>query len=298
QTQWTNAFRIHQGSLPPITGFVQERNAFGTTLIPSQNLVVHRNTFDTTFNGGINPTLRIGRNYLTLDGGLQYTLRRDKQDPINLNQNLFRQFVYLSTNSFFNWLSVSGYGVRETGPFTLRKLHSRELGGGLEFRVGHPWGKTALITGYRVHDLLFRPLIREWFDTSTYAGLEHKFGDRLTLRGIGEYIRGWEVQDLNFALGQLARPVVTFDIRANKSWRVEGTFAYSRGMGFHAYDNFNSGLFVSYTRALRRTVDDGAGGIPVEYPIRFSAGFQQETFPNFTGSSQSTFVPVIRLTVF
>lgn len=298
QTQWSTASRIHIGGLPPITALLQERNAVGSTLIPSEDRVVHRNTFDTSFNGGINPTLRLGRTSLTLNTGLQYTLRRDKEDPLDMNQNLFRQFVYLSTSSIANWLSLSGYGIHESGPFNLRNLHSRELGAGLEFRVGRPWGKTALITGYRVHDLLFRPLVREWFSTSSYAGLERQFGQRLKVRAIGEYVRGWQVQELNFALGQMARPVVSFDLRANKSWSVDGTFAYSRGMGFHAYDNFNSGLFVSYTRALRRTLDDGSGSIPVEYPIRFSAGFQQETFPNFTGSSQSTFVPVVRLTVF
>ena len=37
-----------------------------------------------------------------------------------MNQNLFRQFVYMSTSSFFNWVSVHGFAIREAGPFTER----------------------------------------------------------------------------------------------------------------------------------------------------------------------------------
>ena len=56
---------------------------------------------------------------------------------------------------------------------------------------------------------------------------------------------------------------------------------------------------VSYTRHLRRKVDDGVGQVPVDYPIRFSAGFEQDYFYNFSGSGSSmVFRPVFRLTVF
>ena len=32
-----------------------------------------------------------------------------------MNQNLFRLFLYMSSSSFFNAVSVSGYVIRETG---------------------------------------------------------------------------------------------------------------------------------------------------------------------------------------
>ena len=77
--------------------------------------------------------------------------------PVYMNQNLFRQFLYLSTSSFFNWVSVTGSAVHETGPFTEQNLHSRDDSANIEFTVGRPWGNTSLITGYSVRDLLFRP---------------------------------------------------------------------------------------------------------------------------------------------
>ena len=118
-----------------------------------------------------------------------------------MNQNLFRQFVYANTNSLGNWLTIRGEGIHETGPFTLRDLHSRELVGRLEFQVGRPWGKTSLLTGYVVDDLLFRPLVREWFSTSSYVGVERRLGQKLTVRALAQYIRGWRVQELQFVLG-------------------------------------------------------------------------------------------------
>ena len=46
--------------------------------------------------------------------------------------------------------------------------------------MGRPWGNTSLITGYSARDLLFRPTVEEYFNTSSYVGLQHKFGKRLT----------------------------------------------------------------------------------------------------------------------
>jgi hypothetical protein len=225
-------------------------------------------------------------------------MRRDKLAPLDMNQNLFRQFVYMSTNAFWNWLSISGSGTHETGPFTLRDLHSRDWGANLDFRVGHPWGNTALVTGYSLRDLEFRPLVREWFSTSSYIGLERKFGDNIRIRAVGEYVRGWRVQDLTYVLGQEMRPAAQFSIKPAKNWSIDGSFAYSRGMGFHTYDNFDTGLLLSYVKPLRRSMDDGSGAVPVDYPLRFSVGFQQESFPNFSGNHSTMFVPVVRLSVF
>ena len=67
---------------------------------------------------------------------------------VPMNQNLFRQFLYVASSPIGNWLSFSGNLIREAGPFTEQDLHSRDFSGALDFRVGRPWGKTALLTGY------------------------------------------------------------------------------------------------------------------------------------------------------
>lgn len=294
----TAGYRVHQNGLPPISGFVQMRNARGVSQVPGLGLILDRNTTDYSFNGGINPSFRLAGETVALNAGVQYTLRRDANSPVALNQNLFRQFVHVSTTSFFNWISLRASAYHEAGPFTDRNLNSRDLAGELEFRVGRPWGRTALITGYSARDLQFDPLIREYFTTSTWIGLERKFGPSLTVRGLGEYVRAWRVQDVAFATAQMMRPAAEFRWEPNNRWSAEGTFAFSRGQGFHAYDNMQSSFFISYTRPFRRSLADGAGKVPVEYPLRFSIGIQQQNFFNFTGRDQSKFRPVVRLTLF
>jgi len=44
----------------------------------------------------------------------------------------------------------------------------------------------------------------------------------------------------------------------------------------HAYDNMQSGFFISYLKPLRQSARDAIGVVPVEYPIRFSVGLQQQ----------------------
>jgi tetratricopeptide (TPR) repeat protein len=295
---WTNWFRMHQSGLPIVSGFFQIRNARGETSIPSQALIVNRDTYDYSFNGALNPVLHIGSNTIAFNTGLQATVRRDRESPIEMNQNLFRQFVYMSTSSFWNWISVNGYAYHEAGPFTQQNLSSRDLGAHLEFIVGHPWSKTAMVTGYSVRDLLFNPLAREFFETSTYAGIVRRFGDRAKLSILGEYMRSWRVQDQFFVIGQAARPAVLFETNPWRNWSVAANFAYSRGMGSHVYDNVQSGLLISYVKPLRRSIDDGTGRIPVEYPLRFSIGFQQDNFMNFAGRGQAIYRPVFRLSLF
>ena len=299
EMRWTNAFRVHQDGVPPISGFVQYRNASGQTLLPAEGVVLNRSTNDYIANGAINPVLKLGNTSITFNTGLQFTMRRDRNAPIDMNQNLFRQFVYLTTSPIGNWLTIRGEGVHETGPFTLRNLHSRELVGRLEFEVGRPWGKTKLLTGYVMDDLMFRPLVREWFTTTSYVGLDRKFGKKIDARILGAYTRGWRVQDLGFVIGQAVRPGAELSIKPNKQWTIDGKFYLSRGMGMHEYDNMRSGLMVSYTHRWRRNVEDGIGQVPVDYPIRISAGFEQDNFYNFTGNGNSMMIrPVIRLSIF
>lgn len=298
ESRWTSSFRMHQEGLPMISGFFQMRNSRGQQSLPSQALIINHNTYDYSLNGALNPVLHLGRNSLVFNTGAQFTLRRDHESPILVNQNLFRQFVYMSSNSFWNWVSVNGYGYHESGGFTDQNLNSRDLGANLEFTVGHPWAKTAMVTGYSIRDLQFHPLSREFFQTSTYAGISRKFGEHTKLTVLGEYIRAWRVQDFNYVLGQAARPAVRFEIKPARNWSIEANGAYSRGMGIHDYDNVQSGLLISYTKPLHRSIDDGTGRVPMEFPLRFSIGFQQDNFMNFAGRGQAIYRPVFRLSLF
>jgi hypothetical protein len=99
-------------------------------------------------------------------------------------------------------------------------------------------------------------------------------------------------------LGQALRPAVDFTYKPLRNWEVEGNFSFSRGMGIHQYDNVNSGIFVSYIRSVRRVQEDGAGSVPIDYPLRFSVGLQQQQFFNFSGHGGSTYLPVVRVSLF
>jgi tetratricopeptide (TPR) repeat protein len=297
---WTNAYRLHVNGLPLISGFFQLRNARGQYSVPSDALIVPIDTYDYNFNTAINPSLHLGALTLNFNTGIQFTLRRDKASPVLLNQNLFRQFAYMESNTIGNWLSVRGQAYHEAGPFTDRDLSSRDLGARLEFIVGRPWGRTAMLTGYTVRDIQFNPEIREFFTTTTYAGLQHTFGRqrKLTVSALGEYIRSWRVQDSTYAIAQALQPAGQITYTPNNRWKVDGSVAFGKGEGFSVYDNVQSSFFISYVRPIRRSMTDGFGEVPVEYPLRFSVGVQTDNFYNFTGNGQAQIRPVIRLTVF
>lgn len=291
-------YRIQLSHIPVITGFVGQSLTVGRLLFPSVGVVQDRNTYDTILNGGVNPSVHFGTNTITFNGGLQFTVRRDTISPIFMSQNLFRQFLYLYTSSFYNWVSVSGSADREAGPFVDQYLHSRDAFANVEFTVGRPWGNTSLIAGYSVRDLLFRPTVEEYFNTSTYAGLQRKFGSRLTAAVLAEDLRSWRVQNTQYALAQALLPGGRFDFRATPRWTVQGSVVVSRGSGFHAYDNVESQFLVSYVRPLQGRVTDGIGETKVAFPLRFSLGVEQQTFYDFPGSSRSTVLPVVHITLF
>ena len=77
-----------------------------------------------------------------------------------------------------------------------------------------------------------------------------------------------------------------------------GLGAWGKGEGFGLYDNVQSSFFISYVKPFRRSLTDGFGEVPVEYPLRFSVGIQTDNFYNFTGRGQTQIRPVIRLTLF
>ncbi len=283
----------------PINAYFGERNTHGTTSVPSELLIINRNTFDTIFNVGTSEVVRLGGVKMELTPGIEFTIRRDTESPVDMNQHLFRQFLYVNTSSMLNWLVMRGALIHETGPFTRRNLNSTDLGGHLEFEVGRPWGHTALVTGYSVRDLVFRPLIREFYTTAAWAGLEHKFGTKLTVTGLAKYVRSWRVQDTTSVNAQILVPGARFELKANDHWTVDGTFDITRGQGFHLYDNTQSGFLISYMRPIRRNLNDGAGGVMVDYPLRISVGLQQQTFMNYTGVGKSSaYRPVISVTLF
>lgn len=298
QTEWTGAYHLHLQGLPDASGFFQIRNARGQISLPSANSIVNRDTTDYSLNFGLNPTLHLANNVFTFNGGVQATVRRDSRDPIDMNQNLFRQFLYMTTSSFFNMVSVSGYAIREAGPFTEHPLRSRDLAAAVDFRVGRPWGRTAMVTGWGARDEQFRPTIREFYYTSAYLGIEHRFSERLNLRAVAEDLRSWRVDGLRFATAQALRPAGSVQFLPARNWSVDASVAYSRNMGFHAYDAVQSGFSVSYAMPIRRVFKDEGSQVALRYPIRFSAGFQQEDFFNFTGGSNQHLSPYVRITLF
>jgi tetratricopeptide (TPR) repeat protein len=291
-------YRIHIDGLPAISGLVGESMTAGRFLFPSVNVIQDRNTYDTFFNGGITPVLHLGTNTIAFNGGLQFTVRRDTISPIYMNQDLFRQYLYISTSSFLNWISINANAIREAGPFTNQDLNSRDASASLEFTVGRPWGHTSLLAGYAVRDLLFNPVVQEYFDTSSYVGLQHKFGDRLTAAVLAEDLRSWRVQGSEYAIAQAFLPGARFDFRANSRWSAHGSFLLSRGEGFHQYDNAQSEFLVSYMRPVHGTLKDGDGTVPVAYPLHISFGIQQQTFYSFDGSSKNTILPVVHFSLF
>jgi tetratricopeptide (TPR) repeat protein len=291
-------YRLHFGTFPVISGFVGERNARGTISFPNELLIQKRNTYDTIFNTAISPAFHLGNVNVTLTPGLQFTIRRDTISPLQMNQNLFRQFLYLSTSAIGNWVSISGDVIREAGPFTEQNLHSRDFSGRLNFTVGRPWGKTALITGYAGRDVLFRPSIHEYYETSAYGGIQRKFGNSVRASILAEYLRAWRVEGTTFAIAQALRPGGTIEYHPNERWSFSATGLWSQGKGFHAYDNVTNSFLVSYMKPLRGAVNDGTGSVAVSYPLRFSFGLQQQTFYSFPGRSHTAIVPVFQLTLF
>jgi Tfp pilus assembly protein PilF len=298
ETQWTNAYHLHLGHLPTTSGFFQVRNARGQISIPSTNSIANRATTDYTFNAGVNPTINIGNNVITFNSGVQATIRRDSESPIAMNQNLFRVFTYVSTSSFFNAVSVSGYFLRESGPFIESNQHSQAIAGAIDFRVGAPWGKTALVVGWGSNDQQFSPVHFEDYLTSSYIGVERRFGERLTVKAVAEDLRSWRVVETKSGIAQNLRPAGTVDFTPNHNWNLQVSTAYSSTRGFHVYDKIQNGFSISYARPFHRKFNDDSGTVVLQYPIRFSAGIQQETFFNFTGGTNQQLRPYVRISLF
>jgi hypothetical protein len=300
QTMWTGAFHLHfpvSNVLAP-GGFVQLRNARGSISLPVKNSIVDRNTTDTTFNFSLNPTVHLGSNAMTFNTGAQETIRRDVKDPYDMNQNLFRVYSYMSTSAFFNVISATGFLMHEAGPFTQDGLYSRELAGKLDFRVGAPWGKTALLTGWGADDLWFKSAHIEYYFTSSYVGFEHRFSQRLDVKALAEYVRSWRIYQNRWGIAQTLRPAGSIDFIPKRNWDVQFSSSYSSVRGFHVYDATQNSISISYSRPFRHMFHDSSTPIALKYPIRFSAGVQQETFFNFSTAQNQRFIPYAEITIF
>jgi hypothetical protein len=215
-----------------------------------------------------------------------------------MNQNLFRVYSYMSTSSFFNVISATGFLMREAGPFTQSGQYSRELAGKVDFHVGAPWGKTALLTGWGVDDLLFKKAYIEYHFTSSYVGIDHRFSQRLDVKALAEDVRAWRIYQNRWGISQSLRPAGSVDFAPRRNWDLQVSSAYSSVRGFHLYDATENGVSISYSRSLRRMFNDSSTPVALHYPIRFSAGIQQETFLNFPGAQNQTFRPYAEITIF
>ena len=312
ETDSINAFHLHLGGLPTNAGYFQIRNARGTISIPATRVIVNRNTTDYAGNFGLDPTIHLGTNVVTFNAGIQGTLRRDSTDPTDLNQNLLRVFTYASTSSFLNAVSADGFFAYEFGPFTEIPLHGRSLGGAINFRVGSPWGKTALVTGWGANDQTFTSknfanisnYYLENYYTSSYIGLTHRFSTRLSVEALVEDLRAWRVVPYSptfpSAISQALNPAATIDFSPTPHWEIQASTSYQSTRGFHVYDMTQNGISVSYTRPFDRSFNDKTGKIRLRYPIRLSGGIREETFPNFSspGVSNSSFRPYVSLLLF
>jgi hypothetical protein len=215
-----------------------------------------------------------------------------------MDQNLFRVFTYFSTSSFFNALSVSGYAIREAGPFTESNLNSTAMTGAIDFRVGTPWGKTALVAGWGATRQQFSPVNYMDYFTSSYLGIEHRFSELLSIRAVAEDVRAWRVVGANKGIAQNLRPAGSINFAPNRSWDLQFSTAYSSTRSFHVYDAIQDGFSISYAMPFRRQFHDDSGAIVLQYPIRFSVGFQQEVFFNFSGGQNQQFRPFVHISLF
>jgi len=74
--------------------------------------------------------------------------------------------------------------------------------------------------------------------------------------------------------------------------------AYSDTRSFHVYDAIQSGFSVSYGLPIHRKFNDQSTDVVLQYPIRFAAGMQEETFFNFSSAHSQQLRPYVGITIF
>ncbi len=309
-TEWTDAFHLHLNHWPTTGGFFQIRNARGLISMPAIG-IVRRSTYDYNFNYGVDPNFHLGPTMLSFNAGFQGTVRRDTLAPREMNQNIGRLFAYLSTGSFWDAVSVNAYVLHDFGPFTEIPLHESTLSGSVDFRVGAPWSKTALVTGWGSNDQLFTSTSlgnTENYFTTSYIGLTHRFSPHLNIEGMAEDWRAWRVVPfvvtpgtfaVHSGIAQALRPAGTVNYSPARNWQLQFSTAYENTRSFHVYDMTQNGFSLSYMRPFGRSFNEDTGEVHVKYPIRFSAGVQEETFPNYAGPGRNQeFRPYVSINLF
>ena len=209
------------------------------------------------------------------------------QTPVDMNQNLFRQFVYMSTSSFFNMVSVNGYAIREAGPFT-ESIHTPGPGRRGRFPCRAAMGKDGFRDRMGSARRAVLPVIREFYYTSTYARHRTSRVELVQFPCGGRGFRAWRVEGSTVCHRTSASVPRAVCSLHPPGTGVEGDFAYSRNMSFHAYDAVQSGFVVSYAMPIHRAYKEESGEVELHYPIRFTAGMQQEIFLQFRGRQQPT----------
>ena len=251
-------------------------------------------------NGGINPILHFGSNSITFNGGLQFTVRRDKISPRFMNQNLFRQFLYISTNSFST-------GFRSPEAHSVNwAFHGPESSLARPVREYRIYGRTAM-GQYFADRGIHRP--RPSVPAICRRIFQHVFLRRPATQirkspDGGRTRRGSALLASTrhrYAIAQALLPGGRFDLRATSAWEVQGSFVLSRGMRVPLLRQRPERSFSSLTCDVAgQRQDDDLGQVPVSYPMRFSFGRQQQTFYNFPGSTSinKTLLPIVHFTLF
>ncbi len=183
---------------------------------------------------------------------------------------------------------------RKPLPLADQNLHSRDFSGAINFRVGRPWSKNALLTGYNGRDLLFGPAIYEYYQTISYVGLEHGFGANIRASAVAEFLRSWRVEGNLYAIAQTLRPRFGVDVKLKERWMLSASGAWSSGRSFHAYDNVTSSFMLSYTRERGWGKSAGTETASAAYPMRFSFGLAQQSFYDFPGQGRTQVVPAFQ----
>ena len=97
---------------------------------------------------------------------------------------------------------------------------------------------------------------------------------------------------------QALRPAGTIDFSPNRNWDFQLSTAYEDTRSIHLYDLTQNGIKVSYMRPFGRRFNDETGEVQLKYPIRFSAGVQEEDFLNFTHGNSQLLRPYVSITLF
>jgi hypothetical protein len=155
-----------------------------------------------------------------------------------------------------------------------------------------------MVTGWGASDQIFSPVHFENYYTSSYIGLERRFSDRLSVRAVAEDVRSWRIVGNAYGVAQNLRPAGTVDFSPKRNWDLHFSSAYSSTRSFHVYDAIQNGFSVSYAMPFQRKFNDDAGPLVLKYPIRFSAGLQQESFFNFSSGNNQQFRPYVQISVF